>query len=354
MKAFDAVFKRGVLPILEETYNRVVERNEPGRTVVVASVLALGARVAQEKHGIPTASAHLSPCILRTVYDPPRMMGMFLPPWLPKWLQRLQWAGVDGVIDLKLCPPINEFRAKFGLPPVGKIFRDWLHSPQRVIGLWPDWFGPPQRDWPPNATTVGFPLYDEAGIAPMTDELSNWLDAGDPPIVFTPGSAMIFGHEFFEAAVGACAKLNRRGILLTRHAEQIPRELPKGVRHVDFAPFGQLLPRCAALVHHGGIGTTSQALCAGVPQLVMPMAHDQLDNSARVQRLTGGREISPRRFKADNVARILGKMLNSPQTLEKCREIAARFEGVNAIAAACDLVEGLAPQTPANTVLSAS
>jgi UDP:flavonoid glycosyltransferase YjiC (YdhE family) len=84
------------------------------------------------------------------------------------------------------------------------------------------------------------------------------------------------------------------------------------------------------------------------------MAHDQLDNSARVQRLTGGREISPRRFKADNVARILGKMLNSPQTLEKCREIAARFEGVNAIAAACDLVEGLAPQTPANTVLSAS
>ncbi len=107
-------------------------------------------------------------------------------------------------------------------------------------------------------------------------------------LVFTPGSANLFGRSFFDAAVGACQQLGRRGILLTRFAEQLPPSLPSGVVHFDFVPLSLLLPRCAAFVNHGGIGSVSQAMAAGIPQLMMPLAHDQIDNAARIARLGVG------------------------------------------------------------------
>jgi len=67
--------------------------------------------------------------------------------------------------------------------------------------------------------------------------------------------------------------------------EQLPAVLPAGALHVSHAPFSALLPRLSALVHHGGIGTSAQALAAGIPQLVVPFAHDQFDNAARLHRL---------------------------------------------------------------------
>ena len=86
----------------------------------------------------------------------------------------------------------------------------------------------------------------------------------------------------FRGRAAACERLGRRGLLLTKFANQVPTPLPAGVIHVAYAPFSELLPQCAALVHHGGIGTTAQALAAGVPQLIVPFAHDQHDNAARV------------------------------------------------------------------------
>jgi UDP:flavonoid glycosyltransferase YjiC (YdhE family) len=136
----------------------------------------------------------------------------------------------------------------------------------------------------------------------VSPELERFLAAGEKPIAFTPGSAMQFGQSFFRESAKACELLNRRGILLSRHREHIPVDLPPTVRHFDYAPFSRILPRCAALVHHGGIGTTSQALAAGVPQLIMPMAHDQFDNAHRVARLGAGDVIKRRNYRAKAAA----------------------------------------------------
>jgi rhamnosyltransferase subunit B len=342
-RSFDAVFLRGVLPILEQAYRSIVDHYVPGETVVVASVLGFGARIAQEKFGIPTASAHTAPSILRTIYDVPKLPGLYMPKWYPLWLKRSMWWIADTLlIDRALGPPINEFRATLGLnKPASGFMKDWWNSPDLVIGLWPDWYAPPQPDWPPQFSAAGFPLYDETGITPISDELDAWLRAGSPPIAFTPGSAMAQGRKFFLESAQACERLNRRGLLLTRHPEQIPASLPAGVRHVDYAPFGQLLPRCAALVHHGGIGTTAQALRSGTPQLIMAMAHDQFDNANRVQRLGVGSSIGVRRYRAPRVATLLHELIDSADVAARCREVARRFEGVDAIGTACDLVEEL-------------
>ena len=86
-------------------------------------------------------------------------------------------------------------------------------------GLFPDWFGPPQPDWPANTRPVGFPLWDAPRRTRRTvaDEVREFLAAGTPPIAFSPGSANHEAHQFFAAAVDACQRLGRRGILLTKY-----------------------------------------------------------------------------------------------------------------------------------------
>jgi rhamnosyltransferase subunit B len=346
------VFASTIEHILPLQYEALKARFVPGETVVVAATLALGARVLQDETGVPTATIHLQPSVIRSAHAPPKLPGAPIPRWAPRWMTRLMFAAADRlVIDPVVAPPLNAFRATRGLPPVDKVTSDWWHSPDLAIGLFPDWFAPPQPDWPAQMRVTGFPLFDEQGLEPMPPELLTFLDAADPPVAFTPGSAMSQGRPFFEAAAGACARLGRRGLLLTRHPQNLPASLPPGVIHVPYAPFSELLPRCAALVHHGGIGTTAQALAAGVPQLVMPMSHDQPDNADRVKRLGVGDWIGVRAFRPAAVARKLRGLISSTNVAARCRAVAGRFAGARAIADTCDLIERLgAPAAPRRQV----
>jgi UDP:flavonoid glycosyltransferase YjiC (YdhE family) len=227
------------------------------------------------------------------------------------------------------------------LPAKRYFFRDWIHSPQRVIGLFPDWFAPRQADWPEQTVLTGFPRYDEADVSQADGPWRRFLDEGDAPIVFTPGSAMVHGIDFFRAAAEACQLLGRRGVLLSRYSAQLPTDLPPSVRHFDFVPFSSLLPRAAALVHHGGVGTLSQGLAAGVPQLIMPMSFDQPDNAERLRRLGVGAALSRRRFRAPAVAAALEQLISSSLVAESCRRVADRFRDDASIDQTCRLIEEL-------------
>ncbi len=102
-----------------------------------------------------------------------------------------------------------------------------------------------------------------------------------------------------------------------------------------------VLPRAAAFVHHGGIGTTAQALAAGVPQLVVPLAHDQPDNAVRVRRLGVGDFLLPKAYKTASVLERLNRLLTSEVT-ENCRRRAGEVVSSTALETACRLVEELA------------
>ncbi|MCX5661756.1 MAG: glycosyltransferase [Planctomycetota bacterium] len=331
--------------LIRPMYDALAELHEPGRTIVVSHSLGMGARVAQEKLGIPLVTMHLQPALFRSRTAPPRIADL-LPGYSPLWFRRFVfWVGDRAFVDPIIGQPLNAFRAELGFAPVKGIFRDWWNSPQRVLAMFPEWFAPQQPDWPPQTRLVGFPLYDERGLTAPPPELEAFLNAGDKPIVFTPGSAMRFGQAFFQAAAEACKILGRRGILLTRFPEQIPRDLPPDVRHFDFVPLSKLLPRAAAMVHHGGIGTLSQTLAAGIPHLIMPMAHDQPDNAERVRRLGVGASLSRSHFKGPAVARELASLLGSPHVAVACREVASRFQGVDALTRACEEIEAVGPAT---------
>jgi UDP:flavonoid glycosyltransferase YjiC (YdhE family) len=242
-----------------------------------------------------------------------------------------------------LAPEINSFRKNLGLERV-RLRGLWSSSPQRVIGLWPDWFYGPQPDWPAQAVVTGFIEYDGA---PTEFTLEAWDrvigndSAGRAPIVFMAASACFDTADFFAAACEACEILNWPGILLTQQEQPVHRPLPRLVRHIRFAPLGQLLPRTAAIVHHGGIGTAARALKAGIPQLVMPMAYDQHDNANRLVRLGVAKSIARRDFTAERVAACLRDLLQLHTILERCRHYAKKFDCSNALESTCDYIEAL-------------
>ena len=343
IRSFRVLFgKPFVRDAIRRHYAQIAGRYVPGETVVVAGSLAFGARVARDKLGVPLVSVHLQPALFKSLERTATYAGGGMKPWWPRWFKRVMfWVGDRWLVDPILGPAVNGVRAEVGLPPVRRILSTWIHSPDRVIGLFPDWYGPPAADWPPQTRLTGFPLYDRGDVAPLALEVRAFLDAGEPPVVVTFGSAMRFAAPYFAAAAGALGRLGRRGVFLTPHPEQVPADLPPGVAHFDYAPLGQLLPRAVALVHHGGIGTASQGLAAGVPQLVMPLAYDQPDNAARLRALGVGRELRPKRFTAANVARELAA-LDMDAVQRACRAAADRFRGIDPLGRTCELIEEVA------------
>ena len=335
-----AVVGDAIRPQVTEIARVLRELTAADPPLLVAHPLAVGARVAQEALGFPLVTLHVEPSGFLSEHDTavPHVWLASVTRW-PRLARRLLVALGDQMTDHALAPVVNTLRAEFGLPPVRRIMREWWHSPHRVIGLFPAWFTSVQPDWPPRTRLTGFPLYDDGDATPLPVELDTWLDAGEPPVVFAPGTGNRQAARFFRASADACRHLKRRGLFLSRFTEQIPDPLPSGVRHAEYAPFGSLLPRAAALVHHGGIGTAAQALRAGRPQLVMPMAFDQPDNAVRLKRLGVARYLRPARFTGLAVARELDALLGSKDVSRACRAVASRFEGIDPVAETCDLIE---------------
>ncbi len=330
---------------LRDHYATLADLYEPGRTVLVGHPLALVTRTFEEKHGAPAASIHIAPGVIRSEYIAPVFEPRYDLSKAPRWCKRgLYWVADRFFLDPYITPALNTFRAELDLPPVRRVFNDWLHSPQLTIGIFPEWFGPPQPDWPPQIRLTGFILYDDDESPHIDDDIEEFLTAGDPPIVFTPGTGNRQARDFFTVAVKAVEMLGMRALLLTGYPEQLPVDLPEVVRHASYLPFSSVLPRSAAIVHHGGVGTCAQGLAAGTPQLTMPMGFDQPDNSARLRRLGVGTWLTPRKFTPQRLASALEKLLESSETSAACQEYSRRVRETDAVGATCDLLEELGLQ----------
>lgn len=299
------------------------ERHPSG--VVAAGSLALGARVAKETHpALKLATLHLQPCMLRSFVDPPVLAGVRFPTWVPRSVVHgFFWLG-DWVVDGHLSTTLTRFRRELGLPDHRRYLKEWIHSADRILGLFPKWYAE-APDWPGHFQQTGFVQEDAAGE--LSDDLRKWLDAGPPPVVFTFGSAMIHGAPLFRGAVDACRILRCRGLLLTKYPEQLPASLPDHVRHEHFAPLLEVLGRSALLVHHGGIGTTARGLQAGVPQIIVPLSHDQFDNVLRVERLQAGSSIPRKRFVGRRLAAVIERSLSEAAVKLGATRAAEKFDG---------------------------
>jgi rhamnosyltransferase subunit B len=310
---------QNLLKDMPNVFEAIASHYVPGETLVAAAGMMFGARIAQEKFGLPLATVHLSPICFRSTHDP-----LQWPSWTPLSARRAAFWLINRVIDRSFGAEINAFRARLGLAPAARILSEWWNSPQLVLGLFPDWLSAPQPDWPANTVLTGFPLYDTLRSFTAQRELNQFLAAGEPPLVFSHSSAVLDAQQFFTTSIAVARTLGCRAVLLTPHTEQVPQPLPEGVRLFPFVPHSVLLPRAAAVVHHGGIGTAFQALAAGIPQLIVPIFLDQPDNGHRLTRLGVARTIRPSAYRAREVTRKLDYLLTAGEVRERCRTFAVR------------------------------
>jgi UDP:flavonoid glycosyltransferase YjiC (YdhE family) len=293
--------------------------------VVVAAGQAIGARIAQEKLGVPLATVHLSPYFFRSAYRNRRVPGFMIPDILPPSWKRAMFRAADFAGDWAFGGTVNKFRCELGLPQANAIFWDWWNSPQLILAMFPQWFAAPQPDWPSQTRLAGFPLHDPSNLGTLSDELMAFLESDERPVIFTPGTAMSHSSDFFATSLEAVNALGCRAIFVSQYSEQIPRALPKSVYDCRYAPFGQLLSRAAAIVHHGGIGTISQAMVAVIPQLVRPVGFDQAENASRLEELGIGATLFPRHYNVRKLVPVLCQLLHSTDVRDACQSAASRF-----------------------------
>ncbi|CAN7269245.1 glycosyltransferase [Massilia sp. LjRoot122] len=274
--------------------------------------------------GLKVAAAYLAPSNLPTVHDPLLLGPWPVPRWVPLGLRRWLWRKLaNALINPVALPAVNAARAAQGLAPVADLVDTIVQVPDLSVTLFPAWFAPTQPDWPQPLERCGFPLYDPSPQAELTPTVARFLEEGPKPVVFTPGTGNRQAAYYFRCALDACARRGLRAILLTPHRAQLPAHLPTPVLWQDYVPLRVLLPHVAALVHHGGIGTTAEALRAGTPQLVVPLAHDQFDNAARVRALGVGNSLHATRLTPGRLEKRLGEIVGNPGVSEACRRAAA-------------------------------
>lgn len=347
---FGVMWRYLLRPALEPTYAALEELAGDGFRLVLASPVAMGARVAQEKLGLRLVSVYTAATMLRTVRNPMTLAQWRVPAWMPPLLLRQAWRLLDRrKLQPLVLPALEQLRGRLGLAPLTQsVFGQWMHSPLAGVALFPSWFAQAAADWPPQVQQAGFPLYDEdadaAGDrAPALDgPLASFLAGGSPPVVFMPGTASQgeSSLSFYQAALRACEITGQRGVLLGPLPPSLAGGLPASMHAQSYAPFACLLPRARALVHHGGVGSCAQALRAGIPQLLLPQAYDQFDNAMRIEALHVGEEL--RRADLGKMGERLASLLADPAVARACASCAQRARSDDARARVTALVESLA------------
>jgi UDP:flavonoid glycosyltransferase YjiC (YdhE family) len=339
------VLRETILPALRQTYEDTLAAAD-GADLLVSHPLTFATRLVSEARGIPWASTTITPLVFGSAYDPPALPGIpdlsphlrFLGPWFWVPLRRILTRATR-----VWARPLDRLRAEIGLPPAADNPLVDGHSPALVLTLFSRRLADKQPDWPPQTIHTGFPFYDGDGAAGLPPELARFLDDGPPPVVFTLSiSAATVAGPFFKHSVTAAERLGRRAVLIVGKAGRDELgSLPEGVAAFEYAPFSELFPRAAAVVHAGGIGTTGLAMRSGRPMLVVPHAHDQPDNGHRLARLGIARVLWPRRYTPARVAAELGRLFDDPAVSRRAEQVAEEVRREDGVKAACDALETL-------------
>jgi len=292
------------------------------------------------KTGMLWISTVLAPMSFFSHDDPP------VPPIFP-WLNNLRTLGpafmklFHGVMKAAFkADKVTQVRDELSIPDYGNPMFDGQHSPTLALALFSEVFARPQPDWPKQARVTGFCFYDEKDQPAMSRELAAFLDNGHPPIVFTLGSSAVWiARDFFAESIKAAQTLNRRAVLLIGDERNRPDMLPQGMIAVDYAPYHSVFPRACAVVHHGGVGTTSQGLRGGAPTLIVPFAFDQPDNAEHARRLGTSRTLYRKNYNARSAARELQALLVDPLYAQRASYVSERLKQENGPRCAADLIE---------------
>lgn len=297
---------------------------------------------AAEKAGRPYITIQLADAFVPTRYRAaPGMLdlGRFLNPlgwWLAEW--------ATGRI---MNERVNNLRRRLDLPPCTDIMgRVWASPLLNLVAVSPA-LTPRPPDWPDSSKLCGFfalPTQQQ----PLDPKLEAFLAAGPPPIYFCFGSLLPpqdlpYQRAMLQLWKQAASELSLRAILQAPSAAQLQDLASESILVLPGAPHDQIFPRCAAIIHHGGAGTTQSTLRAGRPALIVPHIGDQFFWAKSVQRAGSSPPPLPKnKLQLEPLRMALQSLLQNPQYAERASAIGAAMSKEDGVARAVSLINEIA------------
>jgi len=342
-----------LFPSLRQTYDDLMDAvTKPARAdMLLVGELNYAGPIVAEVTGIPWASYVLAPLSFFSAFDPP-----VLPPYpkLARADKRVPGFGrvikrVARFVSRNWAEPIYALRQELGLPRGANPLFDAKHSPYLVLALFSRVLGVEQKDWPANTVITGFAYYDaDSGDAQLPPNLAKFVASGEPPLVFTLGSAAVLAAgDFYDVSAQAALDLGARAVLLVGSdpRNKPNRTLPESICVAEYAPYSKLFSSASLVVHQGGVGTTAQCLKAGRPMLIMPYSHDQPDNARRMKRLCVAKVIQKSKYTPNRVARKVRAILDDTEFAHCAARVAEELRAEDGAKTACDALENLYGKT---------
>lgn len=354
------------LPFTPRIYEDVVAASA-GASLIVSHNWLFGAIIAAEAQDIPLVRVALSPIFLQSAIRPSETGGV---PYLPRPRSSLGIGYNRAMREIarreigRKMRPAYAFRRALGLTETTADFVfDFGRggSVGSVIATYSPHLAGLEADHNQDAFLCGFPHFDAASKQdPQARALRRFLAEGPAPVAITLGSFVVeASSDFYANGLAACRALGLRSVLIAGEAEAARLSAMSGPDTFicAYARHGEVFPHAAAIVHHGGIGTTGQAMRSGKPQLVVPMLGDQADNARRLvehgvaRRLMVNHRFRPDRTSVARMTREIGLLTRDPRYCEAATALAkrvAREDGARTAALHLDqLIAGAGPQAAA-------
>ena len=324
--------------LLQDSWKAAQEAN-PDLVIYHPKVLS-GVHLA-EKLQVPVMIGFYLPLIVPTTERPAAALPDL---HLGGWYNRLTYTLVHkGFTTYKSV--VDEFRKeKLDLPPFPKssgVLKTASGSPIPVLHAFSPAMIPPPADWPSHAHTTGFWFMDRVEDWQPSEDLTAFLEAGSPPVYVGFGS--IFGKnpkKTTRIVIDAIQTAGVRAVLATGWGGLDVDQLPDSIFKIDKAPHDWLFPRMAAVIHHGGAGTTAAGLRAGRPTIICPFFGDQPFWGKTVHRLgVGSKPIPQKKLTVEKLAAAIKEVTTSESIRRKAGALGEQIRQEEGVTKAVEIIE---------------
>ena len=333
------IFDRLLRPVEGAIFDAAVDLCR--RSDLIVSHLVLNqVRAAAELAAIPAVSVTLAHTMVPSRHNRPPGM-----PKLGDSANALAWAVGRFVLNRVMLGSVNDFRRRVGVAPVKDLLLDGFASHLlNLIAVSPA-LCPEPPDWPSWNRVCGFLALPPTSHEQIAPELEAFLAAGEPPVFMGFGSLMPVSSSYLTQSVALMKEAAHLAGCRAIIQAAVPEEQTDRVLVVGRCPHAEVFPRCAAVVHHCGAGTTHTTLKAGVPSVPVPHVSDQFGWAEELRRLgTAPRAVTRRALTAAKLATRIKEALADPGMRTRAAAVAERMKDDDGPARAAVLIEEAAAQ----------
>jgi sterol 3beta-glucosyltransferase len=333
------IFRELLDPVVEPIYEAGLDLCSRSDLLIQHFILH-PSRAAADQTGTPQITVAFAHMITPSRFIRPSGM-----PALGQWANRFAWGLGCFALNLTLLKKVNRFRRGKGLPPFGDLLREaWPSHHLNLLASSPAFLDRP-ADWPDWNQMCGFlelPEHEHEALAP---EVDSFLNSGPPPVFMGFGSLMPTSGRHLADTVSvleeAATQANCRAIIQA----EVTRDTTDRVLFVKRAPHKTVFPRCAAVVHHAGAGTTHTTLRAGAPSVPVPHVSDQFLWADELHRLgVAPKPLRRTKWSPAALADRLRETVGSPAMKQAAVAMSDRMRNDNGPETAADLIEARARQ----------